>query len=355
MAMRDSGSNLGDRVQAHVARRVVRLHPILTRRLAGAPTVLDGQELDLHMQLVCQMAKKSPRPPMWELPLASARREYEVMNSFLDDPAPTVPRVSDRTIPGPEGEIPVRIVWPRLTSEPLPVLVYLHGGGYVIGNRQTHDVLCRRLAVEAGCIVVSVDYRLAPEHPFPAPTNDCLAAFRWVAESAASLGGDPTRVAIAGDSAGGCLSTVVCQLTRGQEHTPCFQLLLYPGTDLVERTRSRELFEEGFVLEGRMIDWFLGQYIPEGTDKSDARLSPLRADDLSGLPPAYLITAGFDPLRDEGKAYADAMRAAGVSVRYRNYEGFVHGFATMSAFAPVRAAITDMADALAEVFGADHA
>lgn len=327
----------------------------MARRLAGPPIVVDGQTLDLDMQVVCQLAAKSPRPPMWELPFATARREYEVMNSFLDDPAPAVPRVSDRTVPGPLGPIPVRIVWPRLSSTPLPVLVYLHGGGYVIGSRQTHDTLCRRLAVEAGCIVVSVDYHLAPEHPFPAPTNDCLAAFRWVAENAASLGADPARVAIGGDSAGGCLSTVVCQLTRGEAHTPCFQLLIYPGTDLVERTRSRALFEEGFVLEGRMIDWFLGQYIPEGADKSDARLSPLRAADLSGMPPAYLITAGFDPLRDEGKAYADAMRTAGVSVRYRNHEGFVHGFATMSAFAPVRAAITDMADELARAFGGAHA
>jgi acetyl esterase len=215
----------------------------------------------------------------------------------------------------------------------LPALIYYHGGGFVIGNLDTHDSTCRRLANKSRCLVIAIDYRLAPEHPFPAPIDDGVAAFRHIRDNAPSFGADATRLAVGGDSAGGAIAAVVCQACRDAgEHTPAFQMLIYPATDSSKQSRSRREFAEGYFLTKDLIDWFWKAYVPAGADLADLRLSPLLARDLSGLPPAFVLTAGYDPLRDEGRAYADRLIDAGVKTTYVNYPGTIHGFFSLTRF-----------------------
>ncbi|MDQ1375382.1 MAG: acetyl esterase, partial [Actinomycetota bacterium] len=207
---------------------------------------------------------------------------------------------------------------------PLPVLVFFHGGGFVIGDLDTHDQVCRQLANGSHAIVVAVDYRLAPEHPYPAAPDDCFAATTWIHEHATELGGDPTRMAVAGDSAGGNLAAVVAQEARDKGGPPLkAQILIYPATDLSMQHPSITENGEGYLLTKEGMDWFMGHYAP---DVDDVRCSPLAAVDLSGLPPALVITAEFDPLRDEGEAYAAHLREAGVPVVLSRYDGMIHGF-----------------------------
>jgi acetyl esterase len=231
--------------------------------------------------------------------------------------------------------------------EPLPALLYFHGGGFVIGDLDTHDGLCRLLANASGCRVISVEYRLAPEHKFPAAVEDASAAACWVAEHARELGIDPGRIAIGGDSAGANLAAVACQLAR-QAGGPrlALQLLLYPGTVAAE-TASRRAFAEGYLLEKKSIEWFYEQYVEPGTDPNDPRLSPLLALDLSGLPPAHIHTAEFDPLVDEGKAYAEKLAAAGVKVEYVCHPGMIHHFFCLAGAIPyARTAIANVGTAI---------
>jgi acetyl esterase len=227
-------------------------------------------------------------------------------------------------------------------------MVFFHGGGWVIGDLDTHDDLCRFLAARAGVRVLSVEYRLAPEHPFPAPVEDAHAAFAWAAANATGLGADPERVAVGGDSAGGNLAAVVSMLARDAGGpSPVLQLLIYPVTDAHARTRSRQLFSEGYLLTRSDMDFFERHYLPRESDRDDPRASVLRAPDLSGLPPAYVVTAGFDPLRDEGEEYALRMRAAGVPVALRRHPGLVHSFANQTAISrTARAATLELAGAL---------
>jgi len=240
-----------------------------------------------------------------------------------------VDRVEDRTIPGPAGEIPVRIYRPE-GADPKPIVVYYHGGGWVIGSLETHDDGCRALANAVDAVVVSVDYRLAPEHPFPAPLDDAQAALGWVAEHAEELGGDASRIAVAGDSAGGNLAAVVAQLARdGGGPALCFQLLIYPVTDHEFDSVSMHDNAEGYFLTRDAMRWFYSHYLDEPSVGADPRVSPIRADDLSGLPPAFVITAEYDPLRDQGTAYAAAMRDAGTPVEAKTYAGMFHGFLSM--------------------------
>ena len=216
----------------------------------------------------------------------------------------------------------------------LPGLVFFHGGGFVIGDLDTHDDLCRCLANGSGCRVVAVDYRLAPEHPFPAAVEDCWAAMKWIAEHASDFG-IAGPIAVGGDSAGGNLAAVVAQLAKSEGPRIAFQLLIYPVTQLGgPEMPSMQENAKGYFLERESMQWFTRMYCPDAAQRSDPRLSPLIAKDLSGLPPAYVATAGFDPLRDEGKAYADKLDAAGVPVTHVNYPGMIHGFFSLRGLIP---------------------
>jgi len=236
--------------------------------------------------------------------------------------------VEDRRIPGPGGEIGVRLYQPFAGGVQRPLLVYYHGGGWVVGDLDTHDGACRFLALQAGVNVLSVDYRLAPEHRFPAAVDDAVAAFRWAVLHAPELASDPARVAVGGDSAGGNLAAVVSQLTaRDGGPRPAFQLLIYPVADLSTKHESYRLFREGFFLTEKQMDWYRGHYLSDESAARDPRASPLLAEPLKNLPPAYVATSGFDPLRDEGERYARKLEAAGVPVTLRRHGGLIHGFA----------------------------
>ena len=294
--------------------------------------------------LLDQMAA-NPMPKLWEIPAAQGREMYRMMATMLDQQNVPIGKVEDKKIPGPAGEIGIRIYSPIAQGTgPLPALVYFHGGGFVIGDLQTHDALCRQLANEARMRVVAVDYRLAPEHKFPAAADDCFAAVKWVEAQASTIGVDGNRIAVAGDSAGGNLAAVVCQMAKahGGPHI-IYQVLIYPTTIAHAATPSMASFAQGYFLERQAMDWFFDAYVPQGHDLKDPKLSPYHGE-VKDLPPAYVITAGFDPLKDEGKMYADKMAAAGVGVTYRDYPSMAHGFFNMSGVIPLASeAIKDVA------------
>ncbi len=293
-------------------------------------------------------------PKVHELPVEAARQMFEMMAPKLDMPEPAVARVEDRRIPTPGGERPVRIYWPR-DVEPggLPLLLFLHGGGWVIGSIATHDRVCRHLANAARAVVASLDYRLAPEHPFPAAVEDAIAAHRWAADEAAALGADPRLLFVAGDSAGGNLAAVTALAARdaaaaGEERPLKGQILLYPAVDLAGDYPSRARFAEGYFLETATMRWFVDRYVPDEAARTDWRVSPLRAADHAGLAPAMVLTAGLDPLRDEGAAYARRLTQAGVDVDETCYEGVIHGFLNMGGLVPeARQALDEVASWIA--------
>jgi acetyl esterase len=306
--------------------------------------------LDAHVKALLDQMASMGAPKLWEIGPQAARAAMK-MSIFRTNDEP-IGAVEDKTFPGPTGPVGVRVYTPVSAKAPLlPGLIFFHGGGFVIGDLETHDGLCRALANEGGCRVVSVDYRLAPEHPFPAAVEDCTAAVDWVAENAAVLGIDAARLAVGGDSAGGNLAAVAAILAK-KKGSPklSFQLLIYPVTQLGgPETPSMRENAKGYFLEKNSMDWFTRLYCPDMTHRADPRLSPLLEKDLSDLPPAYVVTAGFDPLRDEGKAYADRLDAAGVPVTYVNYPGMVQGFFSM------RALIPKAREAVAAAAAATHA
>jgi acetyl esterase len=265
---------------------------------------------------------------------------------------PELPRVEMHEVPGPAGPIPVRVYTPP-GDGPHPALVYFHGGGWVLCGLDTHDATCRELAVGAGCVVVSVDYRLAPEAKFPAAPEDCYAATVWTLKEAEHLGIDPRRIAVGGDSAGGNLAAVVsllCRDRRGPELV--HQLLIYPVTSHAFDTPSYQQNGKGYFLSAGMMRWFWHHYLPDEAEGANPLASPLRAEDLRGLPSATVLTAEYDPLRDEGRAYAERLEAAGVTTRYTNYPGVFHGFFAMTNEIPrARAAVDETCRALREAFG----
>jgi acetyl esterase len=263
-------------------------------------------------------------PPLNALPVAEARQAIRTLLSTVE--REPVQKVEDRKIPGAEGRIGVRIYTPQGTA-PLPILVYFHGGGWVLGDLESHDATCRALANAARCIVVAVDYRLAPEYKFPAAPEDCYAATKWVVLNAASFGGDPIRMAIGGDSAGGNLTAAV-GLMAADRGTPTFvyQLLIYPVTNYAFDTASYQENADGYLLTRDAMQWYWGHYLAHENDGQNPYASPLRARDCRRLPPAMVITAEFDPLRDEGEAYGARLREAGVPVIIKRYEGMIHGF-----------------------------
>jgi acetyl esterase len=300
--------------------------------------------------LLDQMAT-TPQPKLWELTPAQGREMYRGMATVLEPPAIAIGKIDNLAMPGPGGELKLRVYTPVGGGATLPALVFFHGGGWVIGDLETHDALCRTLANETGARVIAVDYRLAPEHKFPAAADDAYAAAKWVEANASTLGVDANRIAVAGDSAGGNLAAVVCLMAK-QKGGPriVHQLLIYPVTQWKADTGSMASFAEGYFLERKTMHWFFDQYA-SGADPSDWRLSPLAASDLSGLPRAYVVTAGFDPLRDEGRAYADKLNRAGVAAVYIDYPGMVHGFFNMSGVVPTaREAIAEAAKAVRKAF-----
>jgi acetyl esterase len=259
-----------------------------------------------------------------QLPVPAVRAMYAQMSAGR--PGPEVASLAERSVPGPAGAIPVRVYAPA-AGRGLPGIVYFHGGGFVIGGLDSHDGTCRALANASGCAVVSVDYRLAPEHRFPAAPEDCYAALRFVAEHGEELGIDPRRLAVAGDSAGGNLAAVTALLARERRGPDLrFQLLVYPVADHAFDTASYRDNAEGYFLTAAMMRWFWGHYLERPEQGDDPLASPLRAKDLAGLPPALVITAEYDPLRDEGEAYAERLRKAGVAAELLRYDGQIHGF-----------------------------
>ncbi len=317
--------------------------------------------LDPQVQALLKQLEALNLPPLNSLPPEEARSVMRQRRELTAGEPIPVGRVEDRAIPGPDDAIPVRIYWPEANAQagsgPLPVLVYFHGGGWVLGDLESHDNHCRVLCRDAGCLVVSVDYRLAPEHPFPAAAEDAYAATAWVAAQAASLGGDPARLAVGGDSAGGNLAAVVCLMARDRGGPPIrFQLLIYPVTDHDLDTASYRANADGLFLTREAMAWFWDHYVPDRGERENPYVSPLRAPDLSGLPPALVITAEYDPLRDEGNAYAERLRAAGVPVELVEYPGQIHGFVNMFAqLSGGQAAVELEARALRAALGAPAA
>jgi acetyl esterase len=257
-------------------------------------------------------------------------------------------RVEPIEIPGPAGTLGARLYVPP-GPPPSALLVYYHGGGWVIGDLETHDRPCRFFATHAGVQVLAIDYRLAPEHPFPAAAEDAFAAYAWTRANAARFGVEPGRIGVGGDSSGANLAAVTCLLAREEEGVPppAMQMLIYPVTTATEEMPSRRTFREGFLLTKTDMDWFEDRYLPSGVDRNDPRVSVLRAEDAGNLPPAYVATAGFDPLRDEGEAFALRMRDAGVRVTLRRHPGLVHTYANLTAICPsARHAMLEAAGAL---------
>ncbi len=284
--------------------------------------------LDPQAQTLLDKIAAANVPPLHEMTVDEARRaNAKLFITGLESKA--VGAVEDRVIPAPPGtgrDIPIRVYTPQ-GDGPFPVLVYFHGGGWVVGDLETHDAQCRALSHGALCVVVAVDYRLAPEHKFPAAVDDCEAATQWAADHAVTLGGDPDRMAVGGDSAGGNLAAVVALRARDRG-TPylAFQLLIYPSTEMHCGTVSHQENAEGYLLTREAIMWFRDQYLRSDADVSHPDASPLLAPSLDDLPPAFIITAEFDPLRDEGETYAARLQEAGVPVILKRYDGMIHGF-----------------------------
>jgi acetyl esterase len=299
--------------------------------LAGRTIHRDGQSLDPDLQLLLRLGRLTAgRSPA--ATLQSRRQQLDVGGPLVG--GPVVAGVSfrefiastERTGPG----LPCRLYTPDGLPPGSPLLVFFHGGAWVTGSLISHDPLCRFLSALAGLRVLSVGYRLAPENPFPAAVDDAIAAFAYAREHAADLGADPGAIAVGGDSAGGGLAAVVSYLAaRAGRPAPAFQLMFYPHCDTANRSASRELFATGFGLTDVDIEWYTDQYLRPGVDRSDPRVSIAQADDLSGLPPTYLVTGGFDPLRDEGELFARRLAQAGVGVTLRREPDLIHGFANM--------------------------
>ena len=302
--------------------------------------------LDAQAQVLLDQLAAAGGAPLSETDPETARTMFAAMAALAGTPE-EVATIENRTIPGPDGnDIPIRIYTPTSGTAPRPGIVFFHGGGWVIGDLESHDAPCRAMANATGAVVISVDYRLAPESRAPAAAEDSYAATKWVANNAGVLGVDPGRLAIAGDSAGGNLTAVTALLARDRGGPPLrFQLLIYPVTDCTLSSGSMEENAEGYLLTADSMRWFVDHYLGTTIDPKDPIVSPLHADDLSGLPPAHVVTAEFDPLRDEGEAYAARLKDAGVPVTVKRYDGQIHGFFSMGM-------VIDAArDALPEICG----
>lgn len=282
--------------------------------------------MPLHPQVsgfLQQLAAMGAKPFSSMTPVES-RTAFSALSSSLPRSSAKIANSADRKIPGPGGEIPLRVYTPE-GKGPFPALVYFHGGGFVFGSLDDYDHICREICGSVGCVVVSVDYRLAPEHKFPAAPDDCFAATKWVAANAGSIGVDASRIAVGGDSAGGNLTAVVAQMARDQKGPKLVaQMMVYPVTQAGEPTKSMIENAEGYLLTKADMEYFFHHYVRSAADAQDPRCAPMLTKDLSGLPPAWVVTCEFDPLRDEGEAYAAALAKAGVPVASRRIDGTIH-------------------------------
>lgn len=307
--------------------------------------------VDPQLQVLLNQLASANMPPMSSLPVEIVRQSIDQMSTADPNP-PTVHSIVDRTLPGPVEEIPIRIYTPK-GDGPFPTLVFFHGGGFVLGTLASYDSVCRMLTNTTPCITVSVDYHLAPEYPYPAAPEDCYAATQWVAEHAAEFNGDPTRIAVGGDSAGGNLAAVVALIAKERGGPKLlFQLLIYPTTDNHQPgTASLAENADGYFLTRDAVEWFDHHYLSTEVDRKDPHAFPLYADDLADLPPALIITAEYDPLRDEGEMYAKRLQEAKVPVTLTRYDGMIHGFFTMTGIVDQsKIAILEAVSALRKAF-----
>ncbi len=325
-------------IEKYAARSIARLPAPFVQRL-GSSIHIDGQTLDPHLKIVLAVNKsKGGFETLGSV--IEARKAYRHIVSIMERPKPPVASIRDRSIDSEHGAIPIR-VYECLARAPRPAVVFFHGGGHVIGDLETHDGLCRRFCCELEATIVAVDYRLAPEHPFPAGVDDCVAAARWVVGQASELGIDPKRIALAGDSAGGNLAAVVSQEVEGI----AFQLLIYPSTDSRTKTPSKALFAEGFGLDTSTVDWFFGSYT-NGASRELSRISPAAGEGLGKSPPTHIATAGFDVLRDEGRAYGGLLEERGVRCTVENHSSLSHGFVHFTRLPSCDAAVVRLIDVL---------
>ncbi len=341
--MTEKLQRLAAALEPTVFRALMMLPTPVQRRLAGRPVILDGQTLDTETQWMLRIQKLARIPAAETLPMPEARKALLRQAGLVGGTQP-IGEIRALELPGAEGRLPARLYIPRsqvstgsTTGGPgstdgpgSPLLFFVHGGGMMYGDLDSHDALCRFLAERADLRVLSVDYRLAPEHPYPAAVDDCWASFQWVAENADELGVDPDRIAVGGDSAGGYLSAVTAILAAESGIPVKFQLLIYPVTNMAEQSESRSMFGEGFFLTTEFINLAETSYLTDSHDRRDPRISVYFTEKVpENLAPAFVATAGYDPLRDEGEAYARLLADAGVKVEMKRYPGFIHGFATI--------------------------
>jgi acetyl esterase len=342
------GLSLRDRVESGVVRALAGLPEGAIRVLAGRPITRDGQRLHPETQLGLKLLELAGAPALEELTPDQARARLVQDAGMFEGRKLVLPEVRDLQLAGAAGDLPARLYVPDPSDREAALVVYFHGGGFVVGDLDTHDNSCRFLALRSGAKVLAVEYRLAPEAPFPACFDDAVAAFRSAGRRCSELGAHPRRLAVAGDSAGGNLAVGVARSCRADGGpAPAFQLLFYPWLDLAEKRPSYGLFGHGFYLTESDLDWYRRHYLPDDGDAHDARCSPLQAGDVGGLPPAYVATASFDPLRDDGEEYAHRLRSAGVPAALRRHAGLIHGFFnTVSVGRVGREAVLEAAGAL---------
>ncbi|OXR43669.1 Carboxylesterase NlhH [Nocardia cerradoensis] len=338
-----------ERAARSAVRWITLLPPSLKRLITGKPVCIDGQQLDLDIQLGARLLSSGGN--FDSTPIRRLRSQSATAARIHGDPLP-LENIRDITIPGPAGEIPARLYRPTEIEGPTAALVYYHGGGWTLGDLDAADAVARFLAHHAALTVISIDYRLAPEHPFPAGLQDAIAAFNHVAAHPNRYGIEPEAIGVGGESAGGNLAAVVTQQSAFAARTnpvpiPAFQLLLMPVTDLSTERPSHQLFSSGPFLTNAHLKWFRAQYLTDPAQQHDPRVSPLLSDDLRGLPPAYIATAGFDILRDEGEAYAHKLATVGVPVVLRRHSSMAHGMiGATSTLQPARDALHEAAAAI---------
>lgn len=330
------------RLQGRAANIALRMPISWVHLAAGLPIVVDGRTLDSRTQWFLKLLAMSGQKPLSMLGVAKARVEVDLFMAVMGGRPAPVGEIVDRTIPGPAGPMRVRLYRPAgSVARLVPTILFFHGGGFVLGSLEGYDLPCRYFCARSGCAILAVDYRLAPEHKFPAAIEDGLAAFHWLATEGQTLGLDPARIVLGGESAGATIAAVVAQETRGAPQPAYLQWLIYPATDLEQERPSHVSCGERFLLTRSDLEWFRELYLDGLGQLTEPRISPIRAPDLSGVPPALVFTAGFDPLRDEGRAYAERLTEAGVRAVHREFDSLVHGFVCMRGALPAAARAMD--------------